>query len=141
MTPTRTAYSKPDNTMPSMRRRPGWAKCLEGMIDVWRVSHRTQGDHYEFAGYYAKEGNAWLKADEMYKEGKRAGLRVEHKAGINVNGKLFLVNIKPIQLSDSSKEPNTADYNEGVAAERFIADFIGSDKPTSQIVGEYKGST
>lgn len=85
---------------PSQRPRPRRVATPPGMIDVWRVSHHTTGDRWELAGFYKKEENAWVRADEIWKRGDSRGLRVEHKAGIDVNGKMYLVNVLPIKFKD-----------------------------------------
>lgn len=107
MTTIFTNYNLP----PSLRRRPKWGLCPVGMIDVWRVSYRSAKDKWTLSGYFKKEVSAWSLADQLWEQGHGTGLRVEHKAGISVNGKLYLVNILPIQCKDDdlTTESNNQD--------------------------------
>jgi hypothetical protein len=118
------ATSSSGNILPSQRKRPKWFKVPNGLIDVWRVSHHKPSGNgssqWVLAGFFSSEEKAFDNADSLWLSlplSSRTGIRVEHKAGLFIENKLYLVGVAPIKFKDDVPEPDKSDRNEEWLAE------------------------
>ncbi len=88
---------------PSQRTRPKWVKAPQGLIDIWRVSHRDANDRWTVVGIFKIEDAAYKAADYHWDRlgiHLRRSVSVDHKAAIEVNKKFYVVNILPFKFTE-----------------------------------------
>ena len=116
---TRSVYLQTNERYgpPSTRRRPKWLKIPEGLINLWRLSHHEGNNVWRVDGIFKGEEAAYAKADEIWavNRSRSCPIRVEHKAGIEINGKLYVVNVIPVVCADEfplTMPPNLMDHHD-----------------------------
>lgn len=143
-------------TPPSKRKRPKWKPVQEGLIDAWRLSYHRNGTQWTLIGCYRSEEQAYAIADDLWEAGfggsySRNSIRVEHKAAIGINGKLYLVNILPFVFEDTEvttfefypqsktdkKEEPSEETTEEKKAEKFLRDFVNNEVPTQKLFDDH----
>ena len=122
---------------PSKRKRPKWVPAPEGLIDAWRVSMHRSGVQWTLLGFYSNEDAAYAKADQEWERVPMdctSGVRVEHKAALEIKGRLHMVNILPFKFLD---EP-LVDLEKPAPEERFLKDFVNNEVSTQELFENFR---
>lgn len=94
------AKVRPPRPNPSQANRPKWLKVPESLIDIWRVSTFRTG-RWTLVCHVTSEDQAYIEAAKLV-NGKpfwsEQDARIEHKAGLRIGDKLYLVNVLPIKV-------------------------------------------
>jgi hypothetical protein len=100
--------------LPSHSRPKKLMAVPPGTISVFRVSTVVTGSKarsWAMHGIYKDADEAYTEADTIQRDSKWLGtvVKVEHKAAIELDGKLYMIYLNPIKLNDDIKATPRSD--------------------------------